>query len=77
MKMYKIIDRKYKNGEYVDGRVVSFCAIYCDKVEDLPNSEQIKKDGIGAGSWAWIAEADTFATLKIAGEWEVSSSNLE
>mgnify|MGYP003293938754 CR=1 FL=1 len=71
--MYKITDRKYTQGTDLDGRAISVCALYCDDVTDLPNMEQIAKDAIGFGSYAWLANQSNFATLMSNGEWRVDS----
>lgn len=63
--MYKILNSKYDN-EKKDKR---YCDIYCDTEADLPNAEEIKRDFIDAGSWAWIGEERAFKTLNTEGEW--------
>lgn len=68
---YRIIDRLNTTAT-INGVIESVCAIYCDSAEDLPNSQQILQDAIGAGSWAWLADEDTFATLKTTKEWKIS-----
>lgn len=71
---YKIIDR-LNTGENTNGVTKSVCAIYCDSSEDLPTAAQIETDAIGAGSWVWLAEDDTFATLKTNGSWKISGGD--
>lgn len=60
---YKILDRK-NTGENSNGVTESICAIYCDSKEDLPVPAN---DAIAPGSWAWLADDETFATLKTDG----------
>lgn len=68
---YKIIDRlNTTSGE--NGLTKSVCAIYCDSSSDLPTSAQILSDGIDSGSWAWLANDETFATLKTDGTWKIN-----
>ena len=71
---YKIIDR-LNTDEDANGVTKSVCAIYCDSSDDLPTEEQITTDAISSGSWAWLAEDDTFATLKTDGTWKISGGD--
>ena len=68
---YKIIDR-LNTDEESNGVTKSVCAIYCDSSSDLPTAAQIKADAIDVGSWAWLADDETFATLKTDNTWKVN-----
>lgn len=63
--MYKILDSKYNSGESNK----RCCDIYCDTIADLPSKEDIAKDFIDTGSWAWIGKDRTFKTLDSNGQW--------
>lgn len=63
--MYKILNSKYNSKEQ-DKR---YCDIYCDTAADLPNKQEIEKDFIDVGSWAWIGEDRSFKTLDSNGQW--------
>lgn len=69
---YKIVDRKYSADDEVNGLLNSICAIYADREADLPDADEQAEKGIAYGSWAWLAEEDTFATLKSTGLWKKS-----
>lgn len=67
---YEIIGRDYKideaNNTKLDGAV---CDILCDTLDDLPTLEDIKREHILSGSWAWISNVREHRTLNLAKEW--------
>lgn len=71
---YKIIDRLNTSTDS-NGITKSVCAIYCDSSDSLPTPAEIVKDAIDTGTWAWLADDDTFATLKSNGTWKISGGD--
>lgn len=66
---YNILDRDYKHSTINGSITGAVCSIYCDSESDLPTTAEITKEGILAGSWAWLATERNFKTLTTAGEW--------
>lgn len=66
---FKILDRDYKNDETGEKITGAVCSVYCDSENDLPTAEEIARENILPGSWAWLGTERDFKTLSTEKEW--------
>lgn len=69
--MYIIVNRQYVYKDITSMELTgSICDIVCDTANDIPTTQDIQKEKMLFGSWAWIISDKTYKVLNSQGVFE-------